>query len=226
METENKNPTQKARQEREVRFGTLDAVTREGEGESSDDQYFHVRGKAVVIGEKTKLYTDSDGNDVFEIMEPGCFDHADISDVVFNVNHGDGSYGVARTRNGTLKLDIKADGVYTEALLKKSNPRAAQVHEDISEGILDKMSFAFIIGDESFDEKENCFHVKSVSKCFDVSAVEFPAYGSTSISAVRSATLVSAAEKRAVALKTDQERKAAMGLVDSLMKKTEGNDQA
>ena len=100
----------KARQERELRLADIhlrDAAN----GEEVDDNYNIVDGKPVCIGEKTKLF-EIDGIEYFEVMEPGCFDEADLSDVVFNVNHGDGNHAVARTRNKTLELEVKEDGVY------------------------------------------------------------------------------------------------------------------
>lgn len=205
----------KKRQEREVRIGSwLPIEKREGE---ADDGFWHIRGKAVAMGDKTCLGQDFEGNDVFEVIEKGAFDGADLTDVVLNYNH-DNSTSVARTRNGTLSLEVRDDGVYIDARLSKKNPKCAQFYEDVSEGIIDKMSFAFTIDEESFEESQRMFHVRKIKKCYDVSGVTFPAYENTSISAARSDELVSLSEKRAVALKTAKEREDAMGLVESLLK--------
>lgn len=193
-------------QDREVRYSTsaIRAVEqrRDGETGGTDDGYFHIEGEPIVFGRETVLYqkelTGLD-YDIREVLEPGCLDGADMSDVVLNVNHGEGNYGIARTRNGTLRLTIGADGVRMEADLKKTNPRCAQVYEDISEGLLDKMSFRFNIGEEEYDEESNTFHVRRIASVKDVSLVEFPAYDTTSVSAKRSRTLDGIRE-RAVAL--------------------------
>ena len=119
---------------REVRFGLWDIEKRE---EAEDDGYYHLSGKAVTFNDPTVLYPKSFTGldyDINEVMDRGCFDNADYSDVVLNANHGDGNYAVARTRNKSLILTVKDDGVYIDAKLKKDNPRCAQFYKDVSEG--------------------------------------------------------------------------------------------
>ena len=175
---------------REVRYHQMDVQKRE----SNDDGYVHIDGKPIDIGSEAVLY-EFDGVQYKEIIEVGAFDDADMTDVVLNVNHGEGNYAVARTRNGTLSFDVKDDGVYINAKLNKNNQRCMQFYQDVSDRLLDRMSFAFTIAEEDFDEKENTFHVRKIAKVFDVSAVEFPAYENTSISATRSEKLESFAEE-------------------------------
>lgn len=171
---------------RDIRFRQLKLEKRDED--PSDDGYLTVDGKAVDINTSTCLYGEGD-DAVYEIIEPGAFDDADMTDVVLNVNHGSGNYAVARTRNSTLSFDIDDSGVMIHAKLKKDNQRCMQFYQDVSEGLLDRMSFAFTIADEEFDEESSTFHVRKIAKVFDVSAVEFPAYENTSISAARSADL-------------------------------------
>lgn len=209
--------------DREVRFGVWN-VSKRSEGEekkeSEDDGYYHLEGKAVCFDDPTILYTkEMTGNDfdISEVMEKDCFNEADISDVVLNVNHGEGNFGVARTRNKTLSLDIRNDGVYINAKLKKDNPRCEQFYRDVSDGLLDRMSFAFTIDDEEYDEESHTYHVRKVGKVYDVSAVEFPAYGNTSISAARSADLEKLAdelESRHRMAEVVEKRKEVMDLIE------------
>lgn len=106
---------------REIRFGLWNVEKRE-EG-AADDGYYHLSGKAVAFDDPTVLYPkDYTGldYDINEVMDRGCFDGADFSDVVLNANHGDGNYAVARTRNKSLVLTVKDDGVYIDAKLKKT----------------------------------------------------------------------------------------------------------
>lgn len=195
----NDKDIKKKREFRERRYIDFSLEKRE-EVNTPDEDFYHIEGKAIAIGEKTLLY-DFDGVKYYEIIEPDAFKNTDISDIVLNVDHGNGDYAVARTRNSTLKLDLDSSGGYIHALLSKKNPRCVQFYTDVDEGLLDKMSWAFTIDDEEFDEETNTFHVKSIKKIYDVSAVEFPAYENTTISAQRSQMLVGIEEKRAVALK-------------------------
>lgn len=186
---------------------------REGDPEKPDepddkDEYLHVTGKSAGIGNKYVLYPKGFmglTEDILETIDKGAFDECDFSDVVMNVNHGDGNHAVARTRNKTLELNVTDDGLYVrDCKLKKTNQRCVQFYEDVKEGLLDRMSFRFHIQRQSFDEKENCFHIEKIDQVVDVSAVEFPANGDTSISESRSAMLDSIAEKRAEALKAKE----------------------
>lgn len=208
--------------DREIRYGVWNVSKRDEEQEQKqeDDGYYHLEGKAVCFDDPTVLYkAEQTGNDfdISEVMEKDCFNDADVSDVVLNVNHGEGNIGVARTRNKTLVLDIRDDGVYISAKLKKDNPRCEQFYRDVSDGLLDRMSFAFTIAEEDYDEDSHTYHVRKVGKVYDVSAVEFPAYGNTSISAMRSADLEKLAdelESRRRNAELEEKRKEVMDLID------------
>lgn len=179
--------------------------SRSGEKAPDDDKYFHVKGTACSINVRYVLYPKGFmglSEDYYEQVDPGAFDGCDMSDVVLNVNHGDGNHAVARTRNQTLSLKATKDGLFIDdAKLNKTNPRCVQFYDDVSEGLLDRMSFRFHVDKESFDEKENCFHIEKIAYVRDVSAVEFPANGETSISQSRSVKLESIIESRAEALR-------------------------
>lgn len=193
---------------REIRIGSLQV--RKDDSENQDDGYYYIEGKPITFNDKTELFRIGD-NSVYEVIEPDCLKEADLSDIVLNVNHGDGNHCVARTRNKTLELNIQKDGAYIRAKLKKDNPRCVQFYQDVSEGLLDRMSFAFTIAEESFDEDERTFHIRKIRKVYDVSAVEFPAYENTGISANRSAKLENLAkelESRVEAEKLNARRKA------------------
>ena len=197
------NPMKQNRAEREIRHG--DIQLREDTIQQGENEYYVLEGTPVVFDQMTQLGKGLDGSPIFEILEKDCFNEADISDVVFNVNHGEGNHAVARTRNKTLSLEVREDGVHCTVLLDKNNPRCVQVYRDVKSGLLDKMSFAFTIADETFDEENNCYHVRKIGKVYDVSAVEFPAYGTTSISARRISEAVAEREK-AVAKKLQEKK--------------------
>lgn len=177
--------------EREIRLGDL-ALRSE---EQNDENYYVVEGLPVVFNRKTCLGKSWDGEDIYEVIDRDAFSDCDMGDVVFNVNHGDGNHGVARTRNHTLELNVREDGVHCLVKLSKSNPRCVQVYEDIREGLLDKMSFAFTIQEQSYDKNERCYYVRKIDKLYDVSAVEHPAYEDTYISARRKSELEAVAKR-------------------------------
>lgn len=161
------------------------------EAEEVNDEYYHIRGKAVTYNDTYNIY-DDEMLSITERIDPHAFDEADLSDVVLNANHGDGNYAVARTRNKTLTFDNGSDGLYTDAKIRKDNPRTSQFYKDVSEGLLDRMSFAFTIKDYKRTEEESPdgklyvrYLITKIDKVYDVSAVEFPAYNNTSISSTR-----------------------------------------
>ena len=127
-----------------------------------------------------------------EKIAVGAFEGADLSDVIFNFNHCGRVY--ARTRNKTLKLETRADGLHMSATLMADDEGHAQLYRDIKSGLIDKMSFAFTNKESSYEYIERTDSnpditirtVTKIDKLYDVSAVDIPAYDTTSISARRS----------------------------------------
>lgn len=225
---------EKIRKEREVRFCNLKVRNEASPEEENKDLlvewpelegrdlsgYYIVEGNPVLLETETVLF-QYEGRDVKEVIHADAFDDADLSDIVFNINHGDGNHGVAKVRTKTLFFHVKKDEKVCKCLvlLDKENPRCAQAYIDVSTGLLDKMSFAFTIREESFDEKEFMFHVRQVEKVYDVSAVDHPAYEGTSISARREESVVTELNNQAVAEETvKRNKKAALKLLIDLSK--------
>jgi hypothetical protein len=201
-----KEVVNKVRAEREVRISLTNIKFRSESELSSDEEkakaekYFILDGTPIVLDTRTCLGKDFwTGEDIFEEISKDAFDNADMTDVVFNINHGDGNHATARTRNETLELHVDKENkeVRCTVYLDKNNPRCVQTYTDISTGLLDRMSFAFTIEEESYNEKEHCYYVRKIDKVYDVSAVEFPAYETTSISARRHELAVAEHERRA-----------------------------
>lgn len=118
-----------------------------------------------------------------EEIDRHAFDFADMSDVVLNFNHND-DYLLAGTRNGSLQLQVRDDGLFqTSHIVDTSQGR--DVKKLIREGLISKMSFAFVIDEDGGEEwvrngdKEHRI-IRKISKLFDVSLVTFPAYPTTS----------------------------------------------
>lgn len=150
-----------------------------------------VEGVPCVYDTETVLYK-SKYHEYREKIAAGAFNGADMTDVIFNCNHHGRVY--ARTRNGSLKLEDSSDGLHMRAELMAGDEGHEQLYRDIKSGLLDRMSFAFTIKECTYEYIERTDNqpditartVTKVEKLYDVSAVDIPAYDTTSISARRS----------------------------------------
>lgn len=144
-----------------------------------NDDSMTVSGRAVVFDSPTVLYV-IDGKEYREVVASGAFDGADISDVVFNVDHT--GKPAAKTKNGTLKLDVRSDALHIEADLSKNNT-GRELHEDIKAGFFDKMSYAYTVEADTYNRDTRTRTINKIKRLYDVSAVTFPAYNQTSLQA-------------------------------------------
>jgi HK97 family phage prohead protease len=149
------------------------------EGGAEDDGALYVEGLAVPFNTETVLWS-YDGVDYKEQTDARAFDGADMSDVIFNYNHG--GKVVARTRNNTLTLNIANDGLRARAQLDGTE-EGRRLYEEIKGGYIDRMSFAFIVAESSYNTDTHTRTILKIKKVYDVSAVDTPAYDTTSISA-------------------------------------------
>ncbi len=161
--------------EREYRTMELRIVPQEEGAEPS----FFVEGYASTF-EPYKMYS-SDGVDYYERIEPTAFDEADLSDVVFRVDHEGRVY--ARTSAGTVKLWVDEHGLGQRTDLGKTQ-KAREVYADIEAGNYPKMSFAFTVaeGGDHYDKATHTRVIDRIAKVFDVSPVSFPANPTTELS--------------------------------------------
>ncbi|HNX82163.1 MAG TPA: HK97 family phage prohead protease [Candidatus Omnitrophota bacterium] len=134
-----------------------------------------------------------DGVDYYEIIDRHALDNADISDVIMQYDHN--GRVRARTSNNTLGLDIDDHGFFVYADLTRSGA-AKELYEDVSAGLITKMSWAFTVAEDAYDKNTHTRTILKVKKVYDVSAVSMPANPSTDISARSYAEGRSEAEKR------------------------------
>lgn len=155
--------------QREIRGG-VPAEVRE------DDSGVRVSGYAAVFGE------EADIAGLFrERIAPGAFAEAvGRDDVVFLVNHE--GLPLARTRSGTLTLQEDGRGLRMETILDPEDPDVRSILPKMRRGDLDKMSFAFRVKDEEWDDSED-MPLRIIRKVdlYDVSIVTTPAYQGTDI---------------------------------------------
>lgn len=164
--------------DREYRAFNIEKRKKNEEAEAS----FLVAGYASTFEEYT--LGENAGEIYRERIEPTAFDEADMSDVVFLLDHTGRVY--ARTKNDTVKLTVDDKGLYTETDLSKT-AAARGVYEDIEAGNYSQMSFAFTVADDNFivsTENEKTVYtrvINRIKKVFDISAVGFPANPTTDI---------------------------------------------
>ena len=137
---------------------------------------FLVEGYASTF-EPYKLI-EIDGEDYNERIEPTAFDEADMSDVVYRIDHEGRVY--ARSSAGTIKLDIDERGLHHITDLSQTSG-AREHFEDIAAGNYPQMSFAFSVGADHYDAETRTRIIDRIDKVFDISAVSFPANPTTEI---------------------------------------------
>ena len=160
-------------------FGGFDTTQNE-----QDDKLI-LRGVPIVFNRPTVLW-ECDGIEYKEVIAPGALEGCDMSDFILNRNHGmnDGTV-YARTRNGSLKYEIKPTEVSIEAELDAEDERHKNLHRDVCKGRVDKMSFSFVARECSYDRETHTRTILKIKKLYDVSAVDFAAYNDTSLTTAR-----------------------------------------
>lgn len=143
-------------------------------------------GRPIVYNSRTNLgYFD-------EIIEPGALDGADLTDVRFLVNHNTSMIPLARSRrnngNSTMQMSVDAEGLLLNYVLldTENNADARALYSAVQRGDLSGMSFMFRVDGEAWDDLESDHptrRITKISKVYEVSAVTFPAYEDTTISA-------------------------------------------
>ena len=180
---------------KERRFGLVEARAAD-EGEK-----LILEGYAVIFDSETAIGDPETGWGFYESIDRSAFDGADMSDVCCKYNHNDSMTILARTRNKSLTLTVDDRGLHTRIELQSNVQAHRDAYNMVQSGLLDKMSFAFSL---PYDADLNCLGqrvelingvkhrtVTKIDRLYDVSIVDVPAYGDTSIFA-RSLELVDA----------------------------------
>lgn len=157
-----------------------------------------ITGRPIVYDSITDMY-----GEFAEIIDRGALDDSDLKDVKFLVNHNTYMIPLARSRNNninsTMQMTTDDKGMEIRVNLDtKNNSDSKNLYSAIKRGDIDGMSFMFTIVSaewESLDSDYPTRHIKKIGKVFEVSAVTFPAYADTTISARSKATLESERSK-------------------------------
>ena len=141
---------------------------------ASEEEGMVVEGYAAVFDTVTDLGW------MHEVIDRHAFDNADMSDIVMKYNHEDSVLPMARTRGGSLQLDVDDHGLKIRAKLPDTSVNK-DIYTLIREGVLSKMSFAFTVKSEEYDYDTDTRKILEFDKIFDVSVVDVPAYETTEI---------------------------------------------
>ena len=155
-----------------------DMELRLSKSDDIEQSNYDVEGYASTF-ERYMLFTDDEGTEYFEQIDPHAFDEADLTDVVFRIDHTGAVY--ARTSAGTVKLWADDHGLAQRTDLSKTQ-KARELYEDIKAGNYPKMSFAFTVAEDHYDKATHTRHIDRIAKVFDVSPVSFPANPTTELS--------------------------------------------
>lgn len=153
--------------------------------ENNEEYGDYITGRPIVYNSKTDLgYFD-------EIIEAGALDKANLKDVRFLVNHNTDMIPLARSRNNnknsTMEMKVVKEGMDIRVNLDtENNSDARNLYSAIKRGDISGMSFMFSINNEEWENLESDHptrHIREIGQVLEVSAVTFPAYEATEISA-------------------------------------------
>ena len=139
-----------------------------------------------------------EGYGIREQISPGVLDGADLTDVIMQYDHEGMVF--ARNRAGNLHIASDSHGIFIAADLGKT-AAARELYEAIDAGLVDRMSWAFTVAEESWDNENDLRTIMRVKKVYDVSAVSIPANDATAISARSFANGVIEGKKKAQELR-------------------------
>ena len=187
------------------------AYSFEVRAESSDTGSI-ITGRPIVYNSRTDLGLFD------EVIEQGALASADLTDVRFLVNHDISKIPLARSRrnngNSTMQLSVDDMGLSIRVTLDtENNSEARALYSAVQRGDISGMSFMFSINRDAWDDLESDHptrRIQEIGSVVEVSAVTFPAYDATEITARGQASLESARravemarEKRAESVDTD-----------------------
>lgn len=175
--------------------------------EKKDENVGVITGIPIVFNQRTDLgYFE-------EVIDRNALDNADLKDVRFLVNHDTTQIPLARSRNNnensTMQMTIEEDGMHIRVNLDvEGSSRAKDLYSAIERGDVSGMSFMFNVEEDKWEGLDGDYPTRTITKIgkvYEVSAVTFPAYEQTSISARAAEALESAkatleSERRADAI--------------------------
>lgn len=178
--------------QKELRLATENLTVRADEQEQSK---MIIEGYPIIFDREAYIDCGFDG--WYEKVDRNAFANTDMSDVALKYNHNDNKLILARTRNGSLTLNIDDHGVFMHAELIDTT-EATDVYKMVRAGLLTEGSFAFTVTDdaETKDEKGEVHRtITGIGKLFDVAICPNGAYGDLTEIYARSYDLLESKKK-------------------------------
>ena len=177
--------------EKETRFSSIETRS------DDENKKMIVEGYAIVFDEETLIGDEERG--FVEVIDKGALASTNMKGVPFKYNHNDVTLILARTRNGSLSLEVDEKGLKIRAELIDTTSNV-DIYKSIVAGLLDKMSFAFTVKSQSWDKSGKLPKrtITGIDRLFDVSVVDLPAYDQTSIQASARSLELADAELKAL----------------------------
>lgn len=152
----------------------------------ADESSGLIEGVPIVFDTPTDI-----GGCFQETICKGAISKDIIKDVRFFWNHNIDEKAIARTvipleKLGGMELTIEDDGVKMLANPNRKRTDANDLCLAIEDGVINAMSFMFGVAEERWEDGDTDYPKRFITKIdplIEVSAVNFPAYTSTSISA-------------------------------------------
>lgn len=116
-----------------------------------------------------------------EVIAPEAFDETLEEDIRCLYNH-DEKLVLGRTRNNTLILEKKPEGIWAKCYINMNDTDARNAYERVKRGDVSQCSFGFVPVEESYDKEEKRVTVRKL-RLYEVSLCTFPFYEGTSIDA-------------------------------------------
>lgn len=164
----------------------LRAFDFEVRAQKNDEHGTFLEGTPIVYNAWTDLGWYS------ERIADGALTDTDLKDVRFLVNHNTDMIPLARSRNNNANSTMQMSVVDGEGMKirvdldTENNADARALYSAVERGDISGMSFMFSVNKDTWED-EDTEHpkrtIENIGKVFEVSAVTFPAYEQTSISA-------------------------------------------
>ena len=159
---------------------------RAGEGLTADnaDGKMLIRGKAICFNVPSSGTVKIGNRVCTEVIRPTALDGCDLSNVLLKINHDQRGVTLARTRNKSLQLERRADGLYFKAELPDTQA-GRDIYTTIKSGLMNDVSFGFRVSEQRFDRENNIRYVEKIPFVREISIVDDGAYQESGVEAMR-----------------------------------------
>ncbi len=140
-------------------------------------------GKKMIAGRGVPYGEQSEDMGFTEVIEGGAFDESLKTRTVKMLWSHDSAKVLGSTKNQTLRLDVKKDGIYFENELPDTQD-GRDAKTLIDRGDVDGVSFGFYVTEDLWDDtdKSNIRRTVKRGELIEISPVAFPAYSQTQVS--------------------------------------------